>query len=107
MAALRNTQLWKGTVSSGSFTTVYTVPAGKLVVVKDINAQHTDSGSAQIIVGVGGLYLWSVPLTAYGGAGARVEITPWWALAAGNVLQVACSTGHHVDMLIGGSIYFV
>jgi hypothetical protein len=107
MAPLRNAELWKGTASSGTPATVYTVPAGKLVVVKSVNAQNTSGSSSTFGVQVDTLYVWSVVLAAYNAAGSGQEWRPWLAVPAGSVLKVFCSSGHTVDVVISGSIYFV
>lgn len=107
MAALRNKQFWKGTANSGSWTTVYTVPAGKLAVIHGVTMLHTDSGSASGLMGLGGTYVISQPLTAYGTSGAMLTWQGRVAVPAGGTIQVACSSSHHVDMVISGAEYYV
>ena len=107
MAALRTLQIWRGTVSSGSWSTKYTVASGYLVVLDAVVMIHTDSGSASGLVGIDGTYVLSVPLTAYGTSGAMFEWQGKVAVPAGGAIQVACSSSHHVDMVLSGKIYYV
>jgi hypothetical protein len=108
MAALRNLQIYSASITGAGWASVYTVPAGKLVVLRNIAASNTSATTAQL-----GLrrdtqtQFWAVTLAALGGAGASVSQDFAAAFGAGQQIGLFVTAGKTVGVILSGSIYFV
>lgn len=104
LAALRASQLWKGTVTTAVPTTVYTVPAGKRAILKFVTAQNVGAATRDVqlrVLGPGTIFHWS--LTGYGTGGDKATGTFWLVLSAGDQVQVNLNLAGTVTMTISGS----
>lgn len=108
MAALRNHQFYAAIAPGLTLTTMYTVPAGMLVVLRDFTVQNQGAGSTavQLRVGPAGT-IWVVTLAAYPGATSHADLSTWIAMSAGQSAQINVVSNQPVGAVLSGALYFV
>lgn len=108
MAALHTHEFFSGRISVVSVANLYTVPAGKLIVVRAISFQNASGASHQAGVTVDSGWIVAAPvLTAVGTVGSNFQWKGWVALQAGRVLNYFGVAGVPIDLNISGYLYFV
>lgn len=105
MALLHATPLYKGNVSSSGFVTLYTVPAGKRVVLRSVNIYNTTATITAAILGVNSGILFNRSLAVAGAAGADTYWAGWIVLGPGDVIQGATGSSRTCFYAVSGSIY--
>lgn len=111
MALLHRIQFWlnKVTTVNPTFTTAYTVGAGKRIVLKTVTVRNLDSGAARTVyLEVNGLLVWSKSLGAGGGSTDFFELDTDIVLHPADVISLATSGGTAgVMVTLSGSIYTI
>ena len=109
MAALRVTQFFRGVVVGNGGTSAYTVPAGYRIVLRSAifkNESGAAAGGSLWLSGASRIMFQN--LAAAGSPGDTVEWRPWLVIGAGQTITVTISpVGAHVDVVLGGSLYFI
>lgn len=108
MADLRATPVYSGTVTSATPTTVYTVPTGKRLILKNVTGQNQGSTSADLqlrVVGPNTIYVWS--LTGYPTSGSRFTTNFWIVLDAGGQIQLARNNATTIAVVLSGSLHSI
>ncbi len=108
MAALRSFPIFSGVVSGTSVVDLYTVPTGKLLILKFVTVQEVSGSScdAQLRLSTfGAFFVWN--LLAYGTAGSRAVGDFWVAIAAGVKLQAKRTTSGDITLTASGSLLTV
>ena len=108
MAELRTTEFTRGVVSDTSTHDIYTVPAGKRIILKRVSLLE-GSGTARTVQirlrGVGAFLIKNI--AAYPADGASVEVERWTVFNAGDVLQIKLSASGDVVYVLSGSLLYV
>jgi hypothetical protein len=108
MAELRIAQLARGAATSSSYVTVYTVPAGRRVILKNLNLRNQSGAASNVQVNTTGVAdLLAFPLTAGGTVGGNASIDMWVVLNAGDTIRIAVSSGTTVSFVFSGTNHFV
>lgn len=106
MAMLHVTQFFLGDVVTALATpnVVYTVPAGKRIVIRYVHAHSHDGGTARVfVIRFGGLAVRSTTIAA----GGDFEWQPWYVLNEGQTIDLRFATATGAAVVIAGSLYFV
>lgn len=109
MALLHATQLFAGPITSATPVVVYTVAAGKRIIVREADVFNASASTVnpQLRVDTAGT-IWQPPLTVFGTAGASAQWHGWIVLGPGQTLslsnQIAART---TDWVLSGSIYTI
>lgn len=105
MATLRAFQLNSGLIAGTTITSIYTVPTGKKVILKDITLQEVAGFSCVINIRLSAFGTWfSVPLGAYPAGSSKAELKLWVVLEAGQVLQLQRDNAHAYTYTASGSL---
>lgn len=107
MAALRATQIYRGRVTSTSFVTVYTVPAGMRMILRSIVGHNAVGTGNQFFARSLTQQFLFILLAANGSAGDSLNWESWVVLNPGDTIQLAVSNATGVDVILSGSIHFV
>lgn len=108
MAALRNLQIYSASVTGVGWASVYTVPTGKLVIVRNVVARNTDATATGVALRRDSqTEFHGETLGAIGSSTQNMDWSAAVALAAGQSLGLFVTVGHHIGIVISGSIYFV
>lgn len=108
MAELHAVVLYQGRVTSGSYVTVYTVPAGRRVILRMVNVRnHANAGANAYLSVDGSLDVFLRVLTASGNAGCDAQWSGWIVLGPGQLIKAASSQSGGVDFVISGSSYTI
>lgn len=99
-------QLGAGSFAAGSYSTIYTVPAGRTAILKSLWVRNTFAGANICKINVdtvahGNVYFY-FPLATSGTTGDTVLVLPYVVLAAGDVLKVE-PTQSNVELIASGS----
>lgn len=109
MAALRAKQIASGVITGTTPTTIYTVPSGHKVILKNLLVTEV-SGSAcicQVRLQAFGTFM-AIPLNAYGTSGQfSVSSDIWVVLEPGDVLQMNRSNSGQLTFVMSGSYMFI
>lgn len=103
---VHSTQLGGGSYASGSYHSVYTVPAGKRTIVKGLWIRNTNA-AAQVVaincdtVSFGNVYFY-YHLAAAGSSGDSQYFDIWIVLNAGDVLKVGPGASN-ADVIAAGA----
>jgi hypothetical protein len=106
VAELHVYQLWVGnvTTTTGTGQTVYTVPAGKRVVIRNVRFRNlSGAGSFSLLLYVNGVLIFSELLAA--SASAAEDF--WTVLHPGDVLSLRSGTATGISTAVSGSIYTI
>lgn len=84
--------------------TVYTVPSGRITIVRSVRAVNTSGANALLTLGVNGLaaanaVIWALKLRS----GQHIEDDCWWVLEEGDTLQAKSSTATSLTLLVSGA----
>jgi hypothetical protein len=108
MAELRIALLARGVATSASYVTVYTVPAGRRVILKNLNLRNGSGVASNVQVNTTGVAdLLNYPLTAGGTIGGNASIPLWIVLNAGDTIRIAVTSGTSVSFVFSGTNHFV
>jgi len=108
VAALRSAQLFLGSITSTTPTTVYTVPAGKRAVIKFVTLQNTTGSAKNVQMRLSTLgTVWNWNLGAYGSGADAQQSSFWIVLNAGDYIQMNPTASGQIDMSISGSLLTV
>lgn len=108
MAALRATSFFIGEVSGSGNHTVYTVPAGKRIVVHGITIQDVSGSSHTVQVRTIGLgTIIANTLAGYPAGGSGWVMTPYIVLNATDGIVIGLPGGGDVTVTISGTFLFV
>lgn len=108
LAELRAAQLYQGTVSVVGPTTIYTVPAGKRVILKYVALQNQTGLSVTVQLRLPNANtIWAIPLTAYGTATDREKQGFWIVLNPGDTIAIGLSAARTVAVSISGSVHSI
>jgi hypothetical protein len=108
MADLRSTPIFSGVVSSGAVRTLYTVPAGKRLIIKHVTALEVSGSScdAQLRTAATGT-IWVWHLTAYGTGTDKGVGSFWIVLGPGEVVQFNRTTAGQLTVTVSGSLHTI
>jgi hypothetical protein len=107
---LRATQLYVGNVTTVNpvKTTLYTVAAGKRVILKSVQARNLYTGGTNTFYLFVATYLvWSYVLAAGGSAGSNFELRPWIVINPGQTLQAAVTNATGAGLVVSGSLHYI
>lgn len=111
MATLHATPLASGLVTvttEATRTLLYTVPAGKRVVLRSAIATNKwTTLQGFVLHAPDPVRCWFASLAAFGGPGATLEFRPWLALGPGDQIKAWCGNATGVYIVLSGSIYFI
>lgn len=105
MPALRATQFASGLITGTAVTNIYTVPAGKKAIIKDITLQEVSGVACQVNVRLSAFGTFRVVnLSAYPAGGSYNDETMWVVLEPGQVLQLNRSNSGSYTYTVSGSL---
>lgn len=107
MAALRTTLFWQGQPAAGT-TLVYTVPAGKVAVLRAVH--WANQGASAKIGGVNlstTVRILTATVQATGAAGSTADWGGLIVMGPDQDLYVVQQTGGAIFFILSGSIYFI
>ena len=109
MALLHATQFYSGTVGDLLLHTLYTVPAGNRIIVRDVTFQNAGTVASDCQFRVGGVgTIRHTNLAAYGSASDHDEYKLWLVLPPAATIQFQRVTGNGVCVItVSGSIYTI
>jgi hypothetical protein len=106
MALLHVTQFFVGSVTSVSptYTTLYTVPAGHRIVLRNIQLHNQDGTTARLFyLKVGGTLVYNPSVSA----GGNSAVSLWIVLGPGQTIQTAGSNAAGFGLVVSGSDYTI
>lgn len=104
MALLHATQFYNGRpTADGAQHTLYTVPSGDRIILRDINLQEAGGGAPYIIFYVNGYRILTSFLTAHLHSDNRF----WLVVGPGQTISCLVQSGFSVDVTISGSLYTI
>lgn len=106
MALLRSRQLYKGNLQSTNWTTIYTVPSGHVIVIRDLSMFNMATGASTCWVRVGGVQLLQKSLAAKGQSGADFQWMPWLVVDEGQAVEVAIGSPANCNLILSGTYLF-
>lgn len=108
MAALHATQVFLGTITGTSVTTVYTVPSGYRFILKFVSVQEVSGSSCIVQLRSGSTgTIFSFVLTAYS-TGTSAQVGNFWiVLNPGDTVQLARSNSGQVTATVSGSLHTI
>lgn len=105
MATLRATQFASGAIFTNATTTVYTVPAGHKIILKDITLQEASGVACVVNLRLASFGTFrAVTLAAFSGPGSFVELRCWMVFNPGDVLQMSRSNSNVYTYVLSGSL---
>lgn len=108
MTALKTTQFYMGVPTASGWTDIYTVPTGKVIILKTaLMTNQTSSGRTAGIRIDPSMVLYSNGLTAAGTTGATIQFGVWLAFNAGSTLAVEQSAANAVLFVVSGYLLYV
>ena len=107
MALLHLTPLFQGNVTAGAVRTIYTVPAGDRVNLRNVVMSNRSAAAQTVTLSLNGQYIvaW-FGLAAAGGGSSSATWSGWLVLAPGTTITFNVQTGS-CDVLCSGSIYTI
>lgn len=101
---LRATQFFQGTITSTSYVSVYTVPTGHRIILKNVHARNrsgsTNGAYCRVSTGTE-LVHFNVGGSSFG------DWNGWIVLNAGQVLQLAVDLSAGQDFTLSGTIHYI
>jgi hypothetical protein len=110
VAELHAIQLYQGNVVSvnPTRTNLYTVPAGRRIIVRSVASRNLNGGSSQAFyVYVNATVVYTVLATSGGSSGGSNEFRPWLVLGPGDILGAAAATSTGFGVVASGSTYTI
>jgi hypothetical protein len=105
LANLRAFQLGSGLISGTAITSIYTVPSGHRVILKDLTLQEVSGVACTINVRLNSFGTWfAAPLSAYPAGGSYHDQKLWVVLSAGDVLKLQRSNSGDYTYVASGSL---
>lgn len=103
-------QFFAGSVTSvnPTRTTLYTVPAGDRIVIRNLAARNLNGSSATtVILWVANALVFTVSLTTGGTAGDHISQNLWIVATPGQTIQMAASNSTGFGIVVSGSLYTI
>lgn len=108
MAELRITQFYDATIAATGPTDLYTVPAGRRIIVKRVTLLNTVPFTSNVWIGTdvaGKLHEWAVDVA--GSSGGQFDWPTWIILNPGEKVRWWEQFGITVNLLVGGTSHFI